>query len=89
MAQLQIRDETYSQLVRKAEQANMTLEAFVEPALVELANLPLEVIQPAARQEAFDAWQRQVQARGHRYPPGQHIDDRRATIYGEREDRQQ
>jgi antitoxin (DNA-binding transcriptional repressor) of toxin-antitoxin stability system len=40
--------------------------------------------QPLARdewQQEFDAWQRDVQARAHRYPPGYVADDSREGIY--------
>ena len=50
---------------------------------------PLSVEPPptaAGWRQEFDAWQRDVQARADRYPPGFVVDCSYEAIYGERED---
>jgi hypothetical protein len=37
------------------------------------------------RQQAFEAWMKNVEARAGRYPPGFTVDDSYEAIYGERE----
>jgi antitoxin (DNA-binding transcriptional repressor) of toxin-antitoxin stability system len=45
-------------------------------------------LSPEEWQKEFDAWQRDVQARADRYPPGFIVDSSYEAIYGEREDAQ-
>jgi hypothetical protein len=93
MAVLNIRDETYQQLASKAASANITVEALVEPALIELArDTPLTEPTSADsereyRRQAFEQWQKAVAQRASRYPADHVLDDSRESIYAGREER--
>ncbi len=87
MATLNIKDDTYERLARKAVAQNTTVEDFVEPLLDRLAETePTSAIQPplhtaAEREKAFAEWMAQVQKRAGRYPAGFVVDDSRESIY--------
>ena len=87
MATLNIKDDTYERLARKAVAQNTTVEDFVEPLLDRLAEteptsatlLPLRTA--AEREKALAEWMAQVQKRAGRYPAGFVVDDSRESIY--------
>ena len=87
MATLNIKDDTYERLVRKAVAQNTTVENFVEPLLDRLAETePASAIQPAMRSAAerekgLAEWTAQVQKRAGRYAAGFVVDDSRESIY--------
>jgi len=87
MATLNIKDDTYERLARKAVAQNTTVEDFVEPVLDRLAETePASAIRPplgtaTEREKAFAEWMAQVQKRASRYPAGFVIDDSRESIY--------
>ncbi len=87
MATLNIKDDTYEKLARKAVAQNTTVEDFVEPLLDRLAEPePASAIQAplrtaAEREQALAEWMAQVQKRAGRYPAGFAVDDSRVSIY--------
>ncbi len=87
MATLNIKDDTYERLARKAIAQNTTVEDFVEPLLDRLAETELvPAIEPpshtaAEREKALAEWMAQVQKRANRYPVGFAVDDSRESIY--------
>jgi hypothetical protein len=86
-ATLNIKDDTYEKLARKAVAQNTTVEDFIEPLLDRLAETePAAVVHPplataAQRERAFAEWMAQVQERASRYPAGFVVDDSRESIY--------
>jgi hypothetical protein len=88
MATLEIRDETYEQLAKRAALEQTTVEAFVQPALDRLARG--EAIAPTSaeeRRQAFSEWQRVVQSRAGQRDAATPLDDSRESIYGAPEGR--
>jgi hypothetical protein len=87
MATLNIKDDTYERLVRKAVAQNTTVENFVEPLLDRLAETePASASQPhmrtaAEREKGLAEWMAHVQKRAGRYPVGFVADDSRESIY--------
>ena len=83
MATLNIKDDTYERLARKAISQHTTIEDFVEPVLDRLAEMeprpPLPT--PAEREKALADWMAQVEKRANRYPAGFAVDDSRESIY--------
>jgi hypothetical protein len=87
MATLNIRDDAYERLARKAAARNTTVENFVEPLLDRTAETePASAIHhalrtDAEREKAFIEWMTHVQTRASRYPAGFAVDDSRESIY--------
>ncbi len=87
MATLNIKDDTYERLARKAVAQNTTVEDFIEPLLDRIAETEAaSAIQPplrtvAEREKALADWMAQVQERANRYPAGFVVDDSRERIY--------
>ena len=83
MAALNIKDETYERLARKAVALHTTVEEFVEPVLDRLAETePAAAISPALdaaaeREKALAEWMAKVHKRAERYPDGFVVDDSR------------
>jgi hypothetical protein len=76
MATLNIKDDTYERLARKAVARNTTVEDIVEPVLDRLAAIestfPVQAPLPTAaeREKALDEWIAHVEKRANRYPSG-------------------
>jgi hypothetical protein len=87
MAILNIKDETYEKLARKAVSRNTTVEDFVEPVLDRLAEaepaVEAQTLLPTAadREKALAEWMTEVEKRADRYPAGFVVDDSRESIY--------
>ena len=87
MATLNIKDDTYERLARKAVAKNTTVDDFVGPLLERLAETePASAVQlplrtAAEREKALSEWMAQVQKRAGRYPAGFVVDDSRESIY--------
>ncbi len=94
MPHVNIPEETFRRLATKAASLSISVEDLVKPALDQLAetedsapetSLPLT---GDAWLAELDAWKRDAESRGNRYPRGYILDDSRQSIYGEREDAQ-
>jgi len=85
MPTITVPDDTYSKLTTRAATIGITVEQLVLPVLEQIAP-PTPT--PEERQRALDTWQRLVQGRANRYPPGFQVETDRETLYREREDAQ-
>ncbi len=86
MASIQVKDDTYRRLARRAADQKTTVDDLVEPVLDKLAGPttamePVPFISPEERHKAFDEWMALIQQRADRYPPGFVADDSRESIY--------
>ena len=88
MATINVRDETYQRLARRAADQKMTVQDLVEPILDHLAGqveaTSTDVITASERRKALDEWMTIVRNRASRYPSGFVVDDSRESIYAGR-----
>ena len=92
MPSLQIPDDLFDRLAKKAAVLNVTVEQLIAPLLDLAAGSDSNGTATPALTQApydewkknFDAWMAGVQARAHRYPPGFVMDDSRESIYAGR-----
>jgi hypothetical protein len=89
MPSVNIPDEMFEQLAKRARALNVTVEQLIAP-LLDLAagsysnELGMPTLSPAPFDDwkkKFDAWMAEVEARAHRYPPGFVLDDSRESMY--------
>ncbi len=83
---------TFQRLAARAAALNISVDELVQPALDRLAS-PAEPTTSPTTPRTGDAWYAELQAwtqdardRAGRYPRGFVLDDRRETLYRERED---
>jgi hypothetical protein len=88
MASIEVSDEVYQRLVRRAASEHTTVENIVTPMLDYLANenpsssSSLPTLEE--RRRAFAEWMAVVAERAGRYPDGFVVDDSRESIYAGR-----
>lgn len=98
MTTIAIPDDTYARLASRAAALNTTVEWLAASTLDRLtqetegtnghADSPTLPLTGEAWKQAFDAFNRDIQARADRYPPGFRLDDSREAMYADREDAQ-
>jgi hypothetical protein len=94
MPQLTVPEETFRRLVARATALHISVEELVQPTLDRLAETYPSSPEPSlpltgdAWLAELEAWKRDAESRARRYPPGFVLDDRRETVYREREDAQ-
>src|SRR3954451_17380090 len=94
MPHVTVPEDTFRRLTERAAALHISVDDLVKLALDRLpgagpppAELPLPLTGDAWRAE-LEAWKRDAESRAGRYPPEFVLDDRRETIYREREDAQ-
>jgi hypothetical protein len=91
---LTVPEETFRQLAAKAAALDISIDELILPALAQLAESGTSAPEPSlpltgdAWRAELDAWKRDAESRADRYPAGFVLDDRRETLYREREDAQ-
>jgi hypothetical protein len=86
MPMIQLPDATYHHLAAEAVAHQLSLEEWLVQRLTSSPVPPSTVEQPltgAAWQQAFEAFNREIVATAHQYPPGFRVDDSRDAIYDE------
>ena len=86
MPDISIPEDLFRRLSDQAKSMNRSVEEYVEPTLRRLVEYgqPLSEWKPLTDEEwerEWEAWDRDVEARGSRYPPGFQIDDSRESMY--------
>jgi len=89
MPHVAVPEEKFHRLVAKAAALNISVDDFVQPTLEQLAEsetaLPLT---GDSWQAELNAWKRDAESRAGRFSSNFVLDDRRETVYREREDAQ-
>ncbi len=94
MPNITVPEDTFRQLSERAAALNISVDDLVKPFLKQLAEIgmsspkALPPLSGDAWRAEIEAWKRDAESRAGRYPPGFVLDDRRETIYADREDAQ-
>ncbi len=89
MPHVAVPEDTFQRLVAKAAVLNISVDDFVQPTLEQLAESETELpLTGDAWQAELNAWKQDAESRAGRYPANFVLDDRRETVYREREDAQ-
>jgi len=86
MPDISIPDDLFRRLSEQAKSLKRSVEEYVEPTLRQLAEYGqrLSEWKPLTDEEwerEWEAWDRDVEARASRYPPGFQVDDSREPMY--------
>jgi hypothetical protein len=94
MPYVAVSEDTFGRLSARAAELNISVDDFVQPVLDLLAETCTSAPEPPGPLTGdswwaeLEAWKRDAESRAGRYPPGFVVDDRRESIYREREDAQ-
>ena len=87
MATINVSEETYQRLSKRAAEQNVTVDDLVEPVLgrfVDADHTQNRFLPAPERMKALYEWMEIVRQRASRYPAGFVVDDSRESIYAGR-----